>query len=131
MTHDDPVDAATLHEVAMAAARELPDASHELPFGPDIDVFKVVGRVFLLAGGRADDPMITLKCDPDDARELRRELPTITPGYHMNKKHWISVTAGTTITASLVEELVTDSYLLVVEGLPRAKRPVLPDDLRR
>lgn len=125
------MDGLTLHEAAMAAARELPDVSHEFPFGPETDVFKVVGRVFLLTGGSVDAPMITLKCDPDDSQELRREFPTITPGYHMNKKHWISVTDGPTITRSLLEELVTDSYLLVIEGLSRARRPVLPDHLRR
>lgn len=131
MTGGAAMDGRALRETAMAAAGELPGATHEFPFGPETDVFKVIGRVFLITGGSADDPMVTLKCDPDESVELRRELTTITPGYHMNKKHWISVAAGPGIVAGLVEELVIDSYLLASKGLPRSRRPVLPDDLRR
>ncbi|PFG34622.1 MmcQ/YjbR family DNA-binding protein [Sanguibacter antarcticus] len=125
------MDGPEIQAAAMATARELPDVAHEFPFGPEHDVFKVVGRVFLMATEATGEPIITLKCDPDDSHELRRELPSITPGYHVNKKHWISVAAGPGLTPDLVHELVVDSYLLVVEGLARARRPVLPDHLRR
>jgi predicted DNA-binding protein (MmcQ/YjbR family) len=44
----------------------------------------------------------------------------------MNKKHWITVEAGGGVDEDLVKELVIDSYLLVVAGLPRTEQPVDP-----
>ena len=60
------------------------------------------------------------------AKALRGAYPDITPGYHMNKKHWITVRPGGQVDEALVRDLVTDSYLLVVEKLARAIRPVDP-----
>ncbi|WP_341973923.1 MmcQ/YjbR family DNA-binding protein [Microbacterium sp. LWO13-1.2] len=119
------MDAAELIALASARAEELPGSERENPFGPEWDVFKVRGRVFLLAPldgtGR-----VTLKSHPDDAVALRETFADIIPGYHMNKKHWITLTPGTTLEADLIAELVTESYLLVVENLPRRLRPVDP-----
>ncbi|MGW5590592.1 MmcQ/YjbR family DNA-binding protein, partial [Streptomyces sp. NPDC003857] len=64
-----------------------------------------------------------LKADPDDAAALREQYTGITPGYHMNKTHWITVEGGDTINEKLVKELITDSYHLVVSGLPKSKQP--------
>jgi predicted DNA-binding protein (MmcQ/YjbR family) len=69
--------------------------------------------------------LVTVKCEPESGLALREEFPTIVPGYHVNKKHWISISAGDDITEDLVDELVRTSYTLVVETLPRAKRPGL------
>ena len=74
----------------------------------------------------AGEPIVNLKADPEDAKALREAYPDITPGYHMNKKHWITVRPGGQVDEALVRDLVTDSYLLVVEKLPRAQRPVDP-----
>ncbi|OSC70190.1 hypothetical protein B5181_10520, partial [Streptomyces sp. 4F] len=63
---------------------------------------------------------------PDEAAALREQHSEITPGYHMNKKHWITLEGGGSLDRSLVEELVTDSYLLVVANLPKAQQPVDP-----
>jgi predicted DNA-binding protein (MmcQ/YjbR family) len=71
-------------------------------------------------------PVVILKADPDDATALREQYADITPGYHMNKRHWITMDGGDTIDEKLVQELVTDSYRLVVGGLPKAKQPVDP-----
>lgn len=90
-----------------------------------MDVYKVRGRVFLLVPldgtGR-----VTLKSHPDDSVALRETFADIVPGYHMNKKHWITLLPGSSLEDELVTELVTESYLLVVEKLPRAQRPVDP-----
>lgn len=113
--------------VATATERteELPGAVRENPFGPEWDVYKVRGKVFLLVPldgtGR-----VTLKSHPDDSVALRETFADIVPGYHMNKKHWITLMAGPSLDADLVTELVTESYLLVVEKLPKAQRPVDP-----
>lgn len=71
--------------------------------------------------------MVTVKARPADSVALRESHHDISTGYHMNKRHWITVTPGGSIEPLLLDDLVTESYLLVVENLPRAKRPVDPD----
>jgi predicted DNA-binding protein (MmcQ/YjbR family) len=71
-------------------------------------------------------PVVILKADPGEALALREHNSHITPGYHMNKKHWITLEEGESVDEKLVEELVTDSYLLVVAHLSKAEQPVDP-----
>ncbi len=114
--------------LAVAAARteELPGAGLEHPFGPETDVYKVRGKVFLLISGAAESAMLVLKSHPEESEALRAGFAEITPGYHMNKRHWISVRPGPALEPEFIAELVTEAYLLVVEKLPRAQRPVDP-----
>jgi predicted DNA-binding protein (MmcQ/YjbR family) len=111
-----------LHKSAANCAEELPGAQLEHPFGPDWEVFKVGGKVFMLMTEVPGRPVVILKADPGEALALREQYRHITPGYHMNKKHWITVEAGEGIHEELVRELVTDSYRLVVARLPKADR---------
>ncbi|HJF13381.1 MAG TPA: MmcQ/YjbR family DNA-binding protein [Enteractinococcus helveticum] len=67
------------------------------------------------------------KAEPEDAAELRLQYPEITPGYYMNKRHWISLATGTSNHPGLFQELLTDSYRLVVARLPRVQRPIDPE----
>lgn len=120
------MDGKKLQEFAAARAEELPDAELTHPFGPDWEVFKVRGRVFMLHTAVTGDPIVIVKATPSDAQALREEYNEITPGYHMNKEHWITLSAGGSIDQALVEDVVTESYLLVVERLPKAKQPVDP-----
>ena len=115
-----------LQERARARVDELPGASLEHPFGPDWEVFKVRDKVFMLMTDVTGEPIGILKSDPEDGKALQEQHDDITPGYHMNKKHWITLHPSGDLPTQLVDELVTDSYLLVVENLPRAKRPVDP-----
>ncbi len=95
----------------------------EFPFRPEISVFKVGGKLFALTSLDAKPLTVNLKCDPEDAIRLRGEYPAlIAPGYHMNKRHWNTVTVDGGLPERLVRELVEDSYDLVVAGLPRAER---------
>ncbi|MCT1438514.1 MmcQ/YjbR family DNA-binding protein [Brachybacterium paraconglomeratum] len=119
------MDGTALQQVARARAEELPAAKMTLPFGPDYDVAKVLGKMFLLLTEVKGTPVAVVKAEPRDAEALRGAHPEITPGYHMNKRHWITLSPGG-LEAEFVRELVTDSYLLVVETLPRARRPVDP-----
>ncbi|MEU8526352.1 MULTISPECIES: MmcQ/YjbR family DNA-binding protein [Streptomyces] len=96
-------------------------ATEEFPFRPEISVFKVKGKMFALCALDGEPLTINLKCDPDDAVRLREEYPAIAPGYHMNKRHWNTVTVGE-LPDRMVRELIEDSYDLVVAGLPRAER---------
>lgn len=95
----------------------------EFPFDPETSVFKVLGKLFALTALDAEPLKINLKCDPEDAVRLRAEHPDlIVPGWHMNKRHWNTVTVDGDLPDHLVRELVEDSYDLVVAGLPRADR---------
>ncbi|MEV2253828.1 MmcQ/YjbR family DNA-binding protein [Streptomyces sp. NPDC050147] len=116
----------TLHTFAADCAEELPGARPTHPFGPDWEVFKVRGKVFMLMTEVPGRPVVILKADPGEAYALQQQNSHITPGYHMNKKHWITVEDGAGIDKTLVRELVTDSYRLVVAHLPRARQPVDP-----
>lgn len=112
-----------LDKVASTHALTLPLSTQEFPFGPEHEVYKVRGKVFLILTERHGNKLVTLKVDPEIGASLRSGFPTITPGYHMNKVHWISISDGKRITADLVEGLVEDSYQLVVSSLPASKRP--------
>ncbi|GLH98662.1 MmcQ/YjbR family DNA-binding protein [Phytohabitans aurantiacus] len=117
-----PMNGSALHKSAANCAEELPGAQLEHPFGPDWEVFKVGGKVFMLMTEVPGRPVVILKADPGEALALREQYRHITPGYHMNKRHWITVDAGEGIDEELVRELVTDSYRLVVARLPKADR---------
>ncbi|MFF9812244.1 MmcQ/YjbR family DNA-binding protein [Streptomyces sp. NPDC014006] len=98
-------------------------AEEDFPFRPEISVFKVLGKMFALTQLDARPLTINLKCDPEDAIRLRREHEgLIVPGWHMNKRHWNTVTVDGDLPDPLIRELVEDSYDLVVAGLPKAER---------
>ena len=93
----------------------------------DWKVWKVGGKVFMLQTFMPGEPVVILKADPSEADLLRAAHESITHGYHMNKKHWITLRPGGNLPDQLIDELVTESYLLVVNGLPESKRPVDPE----
>jgi predicted DNA-binding protein (MmcQ/YjbR family) len=102
----------------------LPSAELTHPFGFETAVYKVRGKVFALLPLDSDHSSITLKSPPDDAAELVREHRAIVPGYHMNKRHWITVDLEGDLPEGLVEELIETSYRSVIATLPRSRRPV-------
>ncbi|MFI9455575.1 MmcQ/YjbR family DNA-binding protein [Amycolatopsis sp. NPDC052450] len=112
-----------------AALRKIclgfPGAREEFPFGADISVFKVAGKIFALGPLKAKPLRISLKCEPDLAVRLRAEHPAIVPGYHLNKQHWNTVELDGSLTGDFVRELVEDSYDLVVAGLPKREQEKL------
>lgn len=94
-------------------------ATESFPFGEQTLVFKVMEKVFALAGLDAHPATANLKCDPERAIELREEhAGLIIPGYHMNKKHWNTV-ALENLPPRLLMELVDHSYSLVVKSLTK------------
>ncbi|MGF0117187.1 MmcQ/YjbR family DNA-binding protein [Promicromonospora sp. Marseille-Q5078] len=122
------MDGTTIQNLAAARTAELPGTHLEHPFGPDWEVFKVRGKVFMLHTRVTGEPIVIVKATPADGAVLREAFAEITPGYHMNKRHWITLNPGDGIDSQLVEDLVTESYLLVVErNLPRVQRPVDPE----
>ena len=99
-----------------------PGATEDTPFGPDVLVFKVGGKMFALAAFDAVPTTVNLKCDPDLALDLRDRYEQVRPGYHMNKKHWNTVEIEGGIPAVELRRMIHHSYELVVKGLPKAIR---------
>src|SRR4051794_5471642 len=92
------------------------------PFGEDVLVFKVAGKIFALASLDEVPPTANLKCDPDRALELRDRYEEVRPGYHMNKKHWNTVELTGNIPRAELRKMVDHSYELVLASLPRKER---------
>ena len=100
-------------------------ATEETPFGPDVLVFKVMGKIFALVAWQDAPLRITLKCNPEDALALRQQYAAVQPGYHMNKRHWNTIILDGNIPASVMMEMIDDSYALVVAGLSKKQRTEL------
>lgn len=100
--------------------------TEHFPFDDDTLVFKVLGKMFALSSLKRwenGEGFINLKCDPDDAQELRSKYDSIKPGYHMHKRLWNSVYIQTgELSPKLIMELIDHSYNLVVNGLPKKLR---------
>lgn len=98
--------------------------TEEFPFGEETLAFKVMGKMFALA----DVTLFTginLKVDPEMGVELRERYSEVTPAYHMNKKHWISVETTGSVTDKLLREWIANSYNLVVRGLTKTQKQAL------
>jgi predicted DNA-binding protein (MmcQ/YjbR family) len=99
-----------------------PEAVEEFPFTPEHSVFKVAGKMFALSALGRKPLEINLKCDPDMALQFRESYEAVRPGYHMNKRHWNTITIGGDVPDRLVRDMIEDSYDLVVESLPKRTR---------
>lgn len=94
---------------------EFPHVEEGYPFGPEILVYKVNKKVFLLTNLDKIPLQFNLKCDPERAIVLREQYSGITAGYHMNKKHWNTIVPGPGISNQLIKELIAHSYDLVIK----------------
>lgn len=98
--------------------------TEEFPFDEETLVFKVAGKIFLLASLETIPLQINIKCDPEKAIELREEYDSILPGYHMNKKHWNTIIIDGTVPTRNLVEWIDDSYSLVIAGLKKSERKI-------
>lgn len=112
----------------LAICLGLPAAEETYPFGEEVAVIKVGGRMFALVPLSEGPGSINLKCDPARALELREAYAGIRPGYHQNKRHWNTVDLDGAVEEDVVRGLIEDSYDLVVWGLPPAVRAELAPD---
>ena len=94
-------------------------AMEDFPFGPRTSVFKVAGKMFALSRLDGVPLQVSVKCEPELAVELRATYEAIGPGYHLNKRHWNTITLDGTLEDRFVRDLVEDSYDLVVSALPK------------
>jgi predicted DNA-binding protein (MmcQ/YjbR family) len=97
-----------------------PRVTEGTPFGPDVVVFKVGGKMFALAALDEMPTTVNLKCDPDWALDLRDRYEQVRPGYHMNKKHWNTVEIEGSVPDTELRKMIDHSYDLVVESLPKS-----------
>lgn len=116
------MDGQQIQQHAKAIAEKLPAAELCYPFGDAYAVYKVMDKMFLLVGTVEQQPIINLKTDPIRSEMLRDFYPSILTGYHMNKRHWISVYAGDDIDPNLIEDLVKASYELIVSKLNKIQK---------
>jgi predicted DNA-binding protein (MmcQ/YjbR family) len=103
-----------------------PGSAEDYPFGDEVAVFKVAGRMFALVSLGPPPGSVSLKCDPNLAAGLRARYPAITPGYHLNKRHWNTVALDGSVPDEELLDLIDHSYDLVVAGLTTAERNELP-----
>lgn len=118
------MDGSGIYTVARQRAEEMLGSQVQHPFGPDWEVFKVRGKVFLLLTAVTGQEQMIVKAEPEDCQALQQQYSFIAPGYHMNKRHWVSVYPHADLHQRLIEELVTDSYRMVVEKLPKTQCPI-------
>ncbi len=104
-----------------------PGTSESFPFDESVLAFKVMDKIFALTNIDVVPVRINLKADPDEAIDLRESYQEITPGYHMNKKHWITVACMGRINMALLQSLIDRSYGLVAASLPKASRAALAE----
>ena len=102
-----------------AACLGLTGAVETFPFNLETSVFKVGGKIFALTALDSGPLSVSLKCEPELAVRLRAQYPAITGGYHLNKRHWNTVQLDGSLPEQLVQEMIEDSYDLVVSSLPR------------
>lgn len=134
---------------ARAYLLTLPGAREDFPFGPEVAVMKVGGRMFAtlargpvprshasdtarrdrekpsVRGSEASGYQMNLKCDPDEAEMLRDLFHAVIPGYHMNKRHWNTVLLDGSIPRGEIERMIDNSYDLVIAGLAARERRAL------
>ena len=112
-----------LWKAVVGAALELP-ASELYPFNEECDAARVCGKWFMISTVRGKR-MVNLKADPQDARALCESFESITPGYHMNKKHWNTVYVEN-MPDVLMRKMIIHSYEEVITKLPKKMREELP-----
>jgi predicted DNA-binding protein (MmcQ/YjbR family) len=100
-------------------------SSETFPFGPDTSVFKVAGKIFAIARLAGTPLQVSLKCEPALAEQLREAHAAVAPGWHLNKRHWNTVTIDGSLPDAMLADMVEDSYDLIVSRLPRARRRAL------
>ena len=116
----------TRRDRILAACGTKPGSAEDYPFGDGAAVFKVAGRMFALVSLGPRPGSVSLKCDPRLAEDLRARYAAITPGYHLNKRHWNTVELDDSVPDEELLDLIDHSYDLVVASLTKAQRDSLP-----
>jgi predicted DNA-binding protein (MmcQ/YjbR family) len=118
--------AGTMRQMTGAELRELclglRGAREEFPFRPELSVFKVAGKMFALSALSEEPLRVSIKCDPELGEQLRFTHRSIQPGYHLNKRHWLTISIDGSLPDALVANLIEGSHELVTAAPTRRKR---------
>ena len=117
------------HDDAAAYLLSKPEALEDYPFGPDVAVYKIRGKMFAILAVEDSVARTNLKCDPQEALALRDIFDAVLPGYHMNKKHWNTLQLDGSLPDSLVLELIRHSLDCVLGGCTKAVRERIQAEL--
>jgi predicted DNA-binding protein (MmcQ/YjbR family) len=120
----------TLDELKRSLRRR-PGTTEETPFGPEHLVYKVSGKIFAVIGWDEEPMTMSLKCDPERVEELRQVFRAVGPAPYFDKRHWNRVVLDGTVPEPELLAMVDDSYELVVQALPRARREELQRRTRK
>jgi predicted DNA-binding protein (MmcQ/YjbR family) len=99
--------------------------SEDFPFDEVTLCLRVMGKIFAITGLDSERFTVNLKCDPDEALELREQYPEVQPGWHMSKKHWNTVDFEGSLDAQTLRKLIDHSYDQVVKTLKKAEKEAL------
>jgi predicted DNA-binding protein (MmcQ/YjbR family) len=113
------------YETVKAYLLNKPEAIEDYPFGADILIAKIKGKMFASLTTNQGTTMMNLKCDPAHAQELRDVFDAVKPGYHMNKKHWNTLALDGSLPDSELERLIDHSYTLVFKKLKKSERQAM------
>jgi predicted DNA-binding protein (MmcQ/YjbR family) len=105
------------HEFIREYCLAKPSVSESFPFGDDTLVFKLYDKIFLLLS--LNSPSFNVKCDPEKAISYRIRYSDIVPGYHMNKKHWNTVSFSGMLSNDLIVTMIDHSYQMVLQSFPQ------------
>ncbi|WP_409421319.1 MmcQ/YjbR family DNA-binding protein [Pseudaeromonas sp. ZJS20] len=108
-----------------------PASEETYPFGPEVMVFKVAGKMFALLAWQESPMRLSVKAEPQQVLWWQQCYPQIGPGYHLNKRHWVTAQLDEALPWETLCRLVADSYALVVAGLPKAQRLALTPQSRQ
>ncbi|OAN17961.1 hypothetical protein A3K86_03315 [Photobacterium jeanii] len=95
------------------------------PFGPEALVFKVMGKMYGLVSEKDGEVIVTLKCQPEDGEVLTSQFESVSPGYYMNKKHWITISLNGDVSDAMLKDLAKSSYQLIVSKLKKSEKAEL------
>ncbi|MGP8305239.1 MmcQ/YjbR family DNA-binding protein [Vibrio sp. YIC-376] len=100
-------------------------AESDFPFGPEALVFKIKGKMFAILAQRGGREYVSVKVKPEDGEVLTSQFKDITPGYHLNKRHWVTVYFNGDVEDGLIQDLCERSYKLIVANMTKAQRASL------
>jgi predicted DNA-binding protein (MmcQ/YjbR family) len=101
---------------------KLGPVTYDTPFDQNTLVFRVGGKIFLLTDITQWDinqPRINIKALPDNVEKYLSNYDFVYPGYHMNKKHWITVDINACNTPNVLYLWIENSYHLVYNSLSK------------
>ncbi len=110
-------------------ALSLPNVTERCPYGPDVLTLEIGGKQFCLLDLSCRWDFYNIKVDPDYSEELRERYLGITPGFHMNKKHWVSVRYISDVPENMHRQLIEHAYRQTMKGLPKKLQMSLMQDL--